>query len=246
MDGGLFEGLQHLSGLTRVRVCIPARWASERLPGKLSKPWREGTVLAATVAVGASLGAGPVVVATDDDRIARLAAHAGAVLARTSTAPRNGTERVAEALAAGALGRPEIVINLQGDAVGASRAVLEAAIGALDHADLATVAVRSWDPDPHGRTTVTVRAGFAVDFSRAPLPPGDVPGARLLHIGVYAYRPDSLIEAAAMPMSDRERAESLEQLRWLAGGRKIAIAILDGPTSLAHAVDVRADLDLQT
>jgi len=202
-----------------------------------------GTVLGEAIRIGRGAGFGEVVVATDDDSIAAAAGAAGAAVARTSSEPRNGTERLAEALAAGALGTPEVVVNLQGDAVGASSVVVRAAVAALERADLATVAVRSRVSRARGRTTVTADSGFAVDFSRDELSPGDGGGARLLHVGVYAYRVDALRRVAALPMAERERTESLEQLRWLDAGLPIALAIVDGDARLAHAVDERSDLD---
>ncbi|MCP4873732.1 MAG: NTP transferase domain-containing protein [Proteobacteria bacterium] len=223
-------------------MCIPARLTSERLPGKLLAPWGGHTVLEEVVDIGAAAGFGEVVVATDSDRIAAVAAAAGAIVARTSSRPRNGTERIAEAAADGAFGHAEAVINLQGDAVGATPALIGAVAAGLLRADLATVAVRSTRPHAGGRTTVTAAGGFATDFARRELDPGDAGGARLLHVGIYGYRIEALREAAALAMTAREQAESLEQLRWLDHGRRIALAVVDGSAGLAHAVDRPDDL----
>ena len=215
---------------------------SERLPGKLLAPYRGHTVLEEVVAIGAAAGFGAVVVATSSDRIATVAAAAGAEVVRTSGAPRNGTERAAEALRRGGFGAVEALINLQGDAVGATPELLAAALAGLARADLATVAVRSGRADAAGRTTVTAAAGFAVDFSRRELDPGDAGGARLLHVGIYAYRPGALTEVAALGPTPREVSESLEQLRWLEHGRPIALTVVDVAEALAHAVDRSVDL----
>ncbi len=216
--------------------------SSGRFPGKLLAEWRGRTVLEATIGIGAACGFGAVVVATADDAIAEVAARAGAEVTRTSARPRNGTERVAEALASGALGDVDAVVNLQGDAVGATPALVRAAVDGLRRAPLATVATRSGDSDAGGRTTVTARGGFAVDFSRAELDPGDVDAARLLHVGVYAYRSDALAAVAELARSGRERAESLEQLRWLDRGWAVALEVVGGGVSGAHAIDRPADL----
>lgn len=238
-----------------IPVCIPARWDASRLPGKLLRPWGDTTVLGHVVRVAAGARLGPVFVLAADDRIAAAAVHldpAVAVLRPAGTCA-NGSERVAAALRQGLLGvpMPEIAVNLQGDAVGAEPWLLEAAVEALlsdPGADLATVAIRAPSAEWRGRTTVTVAGGRATAFSRALLPPGD-PGPAaagpevLLHVGVYAYRTEQLLQVAALPPGPAEEAESLEQLRWLEAGRAVAVRVVQGRAGLAHAIDRPGDLD---
>jgi 3-deoxy-manno-octulosonate cytidylyltransferase (CMP-KDO synthetase) len=229
----------------RARVCIPARWAATRLPGKLLRRWGERSVLERTAAIAIESGLGPVTILAGDPRIEAAARTIADVeVIRVEGPARNGTERIAAALQAGLLGTPELLVNLQGDAVGAEPGLLRAAVDALllDPAvGLATVAVPAPIAEAGGRTTVAVADGLALDFSRSPLPDGA--GATLLHVGIYAYRAATLLEVAAAPPSPREQAESLEQLRWLEQGRPIAVALHDGAPRLAHAIDTAQDLD---
>ncbi len=191
----------------------------------------------ARMAEGAGLGA--VTVLAGDDRILE-AARAWGLRAVAAFGPtRNGSERIAAAIEAGAIPRSEVVLNLQGDAVGATPDVLRAAVAALEAdpgAGLATVVVRA--ADGGGRTTASIAGGRALDFSREALLSD---GAVHRHIGVYAYRVDELLRVAALPPGPRELARSLEQLRWLEHGLPVAVAVLGGPTGLADAVDVETD-----
>jgi 3-deoxy-manno-octulosonate cytidylyltransferase (CMP-KDO synthetase) len=169
---------------------------------------------------------------------------------RVEGAYRNGSERIAAALRDGLLGRPmpALLLNLQADALGATPELLRAALHALRRAPdagLGTVAVRvpAADPAAHGRTVVLRKGSKALDFSRTPLLGGDEPpDVLLLHVGVYAYRAESLLRVATLPPGPREAAESLEQLRWLEHGLPVALAVVDGPARLAWAVDRPEDL----
>jgi len=227
-----------------VHVCIPARWAASRFPGKLLERHGDGTVLARTAATAVAAGLGPVTVLAADDRIEAAALSLpGVTVARSSGRARNGSERIARALQDGQLGEPELVVNLQGDAVGARPELLAAALECLladPEAELATVAVPAGPGGAGGRTTVRVEGGRATAFSRRPLTGGD--GRILLHVGLYAYRVGPLLEVAAVEPGPLERAESLEQLRWLEDDRPVAVAVVDGPAALADAVDRPADL----
>ena len=230
------------TGPTPVLVCIPARWQARRYPGKLLSRWGSATVLRRSIDVARAAALGPVVGVADDDRLLAEARRAGVVAVPSGPAPRNGTERIAAALRAGQLGSPEVVINLQADAVGAEPALLVAAVQGLHDRDagLATVAVGVRAEHPAGRTFATAEGPWAADFSRSTLPSGTAHRS-LVHVGVYAYRAPTLLDVAALPVSPREREESLEQLRWLHAGRRIALQVVDGPASLGHAVDAPAD-----
>jgi 3-deoxy-manno-octulosonate cytidylyltransferase (CMP-KDO synthetase) len=228
-----------------VPVCIPARWAAKRLPGKLLAVMPDGrTVLQTTVDIARLAGCGPVIVLAADERIERAADRLGVEVRRSIDPARNGSERIAEALRRGWLGvpMPGRVLNLQGDAVGARPEFLKAALAALDacpHAALGTVAVPLGTENPDGRTTVRRDGLLAVDFSRRAL---TNPEGLLAHVGIYAYRSAALLDVAALEPRAREVEESLEQLRWLETGRTIALSVVQAPSLTAHAIDVAGDL----
>jgi 3-deoxy-manno-octulosonate cytidylyltransferase (CMP-KDO synthetase) len=231
-----------------IPVCIPARWAARRFPGKLLQPLGDGTVLSHTVDIALRAGIGPVRVLAADARIEAEARRIGVEVIRIDQTCRNGSERIAAALQTGMLGSPmpELVVNLQGDAVGVPPSALAATVAALTSdpgASLATCAVWA-PPEEHcGRTTVTVSGGSAVSFSRQPLPPGTAaPNGLLLHLGLYAYRVPELLRVAASEPGLLEKRESLEQLRWLETGRSVALQVLPGLPSRAHAIDRPGDL----
>ena len=181
---------------------------------------------------------------SDDPRLDPLAA--GAAVHRVAGPWANGSERIAEAVRRGLLGTPEVVINLQADAVGASPLAIRAALHALGSdpvATLATVAVAVPRAQVSGRTTVAAVGGRALYFSRHALPAAHTGAATVLaHIGVYAYRVDRLLEISAAPAGPLEQAEGLEQLRWLERGDAVAVAVIAGSADLANAVDSAADL----
>jgi len=228
-----------------VPVCIPARWAASRLPGKLLARMPDGrTVLETTVGVALRAGCGPVFVLAADERIEQAAQGLGVEVRRSVDPARNGSERIAEALRRGWLGSPmpPRVLNLQGDAVGASPGLLRAALAALEtcpQAGLGTVALPAGSAEVRGRTTVLRSGTQAVDFARIPL---DNPEGILLHVGIYAYRSSDLLKVAALPPGPQEIATSLEQLRWLETGRSIGLTVVQACASEAHAIDTSQDL----
>jgi 3-deoxy-manno-octulosonate cytidylyltransferase (CMP-KDO synthetase) len=232
-----------------IPVCIPARWAAQRFPGKLLQPFGDGTVLSHSIATATTAGIGPVDVLAADKQIEEEARRVGAIVHRVEGPWRNGSERIAAALRAGLLGDPlpQWVINVQGDAVGLPSGALGACVQALiddPGVGLATCAVRGSLNDHQGRTTVTVSDGRALAFSRKPLPAGvGRAESLLLHLGIYAYRVEDLLDMANNEPGPLEQHESLEQLRWLEHGQAIAVTVLDGPAARAHAIDRPHDLE---
>ncbi|PTQ09409.1 3-deoxy-manno-octulosonate cytidylyltransferase [Sphingomonas oleivorans] len=240
---------------SRVAIIIPARFASQRYPGKplallrgaggRAKPLIERSWEAASLVSGIA----KVLVATDDDRIRVAAEGFGAAVAMTSSACRNGTERCAEALAA-LPDHVDVIVNLQGDAPLTPPGFVEALAAYLaDHpeAEVVTPVVRC-TPALHARlladqaagrvggtTAVLDRYGRALYFSKRVLP--HVPAERVgevglpifFHVGVYAYRRAALERYAALPPSPLELLEGLEQLRFLEGGISVATVELAPP-----------------
>lgn len=220
-------------------ICVPARWAARRLPGKLARIWRGRPVLSWAISAAIEADLGEVVLLADDERLLTIGRDLGVRSELLDAPARNGSERIAAALDAGLLGAPDRVVNVQGDAVGVTTEAIQSAAGLLRWGlPLATVAVPT-DAADHGRTTVQVEAAHpcarAVAFSREPRWPH-------LHVGVYAYDPAVLRRIAALPPGAEESRVSLEQLRWLEHGHDVAIEVLDAPASVADAVDAATDL----
>jgi 3-deoxy-manno-octulosonate cytidylyltransferase (CMP-KDO synthetase) len=237
-----------------VHVVIPARYGATRLPGKplraiAGRPMIEHVVRRATES-----GAASVVVATDDERIVAAVEGFGGRAVMTSKEHASGTDRVAEAVAA--LAGDAVVVNVQGDEPCIDPAAIRRAASLVeDGGEMATLATPIVDPEELFTTSVVKVVvdgrGVARWFSRAPLPwvrglfeagrPEELPAGIpfLRHLGLYAYRADVVRRLSAAPPDRYELAESLEQLRALALGIEIRIAIVDAP---GVGVDTEADL----
>jgi 3-deoxy-manno-octulosonate cytidylyltransferase (CMP-KDO synthetase) len=211
-------------------IVIPARWASTRFPGK-PLALIAGVSLIQRVherALG-SRRAGAIYVATDDQRIFDHVISFGGRVVRPEGEFATGTDRIAAALplieaADGA--RFDIVVNVQGDEPLIDITAVDDLIDRLESsgAGMATLACPiETDDELEARDVVKVTtdaAGNALYFSRAPIGSREV---SLRHIGVYAYRRQILEQFVRLPQSPLERAESLEQLRALQQGFKIAV-----------------------
>lgn len=239
-------------------VAIPARYAASRLPGK---PLRllGGEPLVLHVARRAlEAGAREAWVATDDARIADALAGSGVRIAMTSPDHASGTDRLAECAAIAGWSDDTVVVNLQGDEPFAPaegiRAVAETLVDS--GAPMSTLAAPIDDVDtlfdPNAVKLVRAGNGDALYFSRAPIPwprdafaldRGAMPagGHWLRHIGIYGYRAGFLPRFAAMPAATLERIESLEQLRVLEAGHRIAVRI--SPAPFPPGVDTPEDLE---
>src|SRR5688572_27730287 len=238
-------------------VAIPARYAATRLPGK---PLRllAGEPLVLHVARRAlAAGAREVWVAADDERIAAALDGCGVRVAMTSTAHASGTDRLAECARIAGWGDDTAVVNLQGDEPFAPAAGIRA-VAALMHggsAEMATLAAPVTDVetllDPNAVKLVRAEDGHALYCTRAPIPwPRDAfardrnrmpeRGEWLRHIGIYGYRAGSLQRFASLPPGRLEQIESLEQLRVLEAGYRIAVGIT--PEPFPPGVDTPEDL----
>jgi 3-deoxy-manno-octulosonate cytidylyltransferase (CMP-KDO synthetase) len=225
---------------------VPARFASSRFPGKPLAAIA-GLPMLQRVVEGAR-GAKrlrDVIVATDDARIAEACEKFGTRAVLTSADHANGTDRIAEVAAAL---DDEVVVNVQGDEPLIEGFVIDAAVAALletPEAPMATIVHRA-EPgalaDPNRVKVVLDRAGFALYFSRSPIPHRrDGADAELWqHVGLYAYRREFLARYVALAPTPLERAEQLEQLRALEHGHRIRAAVVEGWRSVP--VDVPADV----
>lgn len=235
-------------------ILIPARYASSRYPGKplvelrgatgVPKPLIQRSVEAARRVKGVS----GVFVVTDDERIAEACAPAQVGVIMTSPECRNGTERCAEALPQ--LHEPDLVVNLQGDALLTPARFVEALIERMERdseALVATPAIRLRSNEVEalrreeaagrvgGTSVVTDNAGRALYFSKRLIPylPSWALESALtpmkLHVGVYAYRPRALELYRDTAVSELETLEGLEQLRFLVAGVPMAVVEVDPP-----------------
>ncbi|MCL3883990.1 manno-octulosonate cytidylyltransferase [Marivita sp. GX14005] len=223
-------------------VFIPARYASTRYPGKPlvelagATGERKPLIQRAWEAAKGVSGIDRVYVLTDDARIADAAKGFGADVLMTSTGARNGTERCAEGLAQ--LDRdPDVIVNLQGDAPLTPHWFVEALIGAMQpgvqmatpvlkcDAQTLTNLVTDRREGRVGGTTAVMRSDrTALYFSKEVLPHvGGLsnPPEVWHHVGVYAYTPAALRAYAGWPEGPLERAEGLEQLRFVENGTPV-------------------------
>lgn len=229
-------------------AAIPARWGSTRFPGKaLALLCGEPMIAHVVRRAAAAQTVDRVLVATDDERIAEAAAAAGAEAVMTG-ACASGTDRIATA----ALGRRdwEIVVNIQGDeptlAPENIDAVIAGLMGAGGEIGMATLCY-PLEPDrvedPNAVKVIRRVDGKALYFSRSPIPHPRRPEiARpiwALHLGVYAFRRETLAKFVGLEPSPLELAEGLEQLRALENG--IDIVVFDAPRP-AFGVDTPEDL----
>ncbi|MBX9793429.1 MAG: 3-deoxy-manno-octulosonate cytidylyltransferase [Burkholderiaceae bacterium] len=221
-------------------VLIPARLASTRLP---RKPLADigGLPMIVRVAQQAALSAATqVVVAADDAEIVAACAAHGVAALLTRSDHVNGSDRLAEACTLLGLDGDAVVVNVQGDEPLIDPALIDACAATLPaHPDcvMGTAAhamtLASELANPNVVKVVCDRAGRALYFSRAPIPwwrdgsaagaPAIGPLAPLRHIGIYAYRAAFLRRFPSLPVSPLETIESLEQLRVLWHGERIAV-----------------------
>lgn len=239
------------------RVVIPARYASSRLPGKPLVDIGGRPMVLRVLERALLAGAESVTVATDDIRVQRAVEKAGYQALMTSPNHQSGTERLAEV--AEALEWPDdaLVVNVQGDEPLIDPVLIREVARQLvlhDDAVMATLAHPIHDHadfiNPNVVKVVPDEAGYALYFSRAPIPwPRDAFSAgqpiphdfgALRHIGLYAYRAGFLRIYASLSRSPLERHEMLEQLRVLWHGYRISLGVT--PTAPSPGVDTPEDL----
>lgn len=235
---------------------IPARYASSRFPGK---PLADigGMTMIERVYRQASKALDSVIVATDDSRIYDEVKRFGGEVVMTSEAHRSGTDRCYEAYVKSG-SDADVVINIQGDEPFIDPSQIEAVMQCFVDEPTTPIAtlVRRFDPalgwdalfNPNTPKVVLDNDGNALYFSRSIIP--YVRGHEWTewidsavfhtHVGLYAYRADVLGEITSLPQSPLELAESLEQLRWLQNGYRIATALTTSPTI---GIDTPADLE---
>ena len=233
---------------------IPARYASTRYPGKPLAILGGKTVIQRVYEQVKSV-LDDVYVATDDDRIYQAVLAFGGKAVMTRTDHKSGTDRIEEA--AEKIGsEADVIINVQGDEPFIQPSQIKTLMHLFDapETQIGTLgkpfeSIETIE-NPNSPKIVTDNRGFALYFSRSVIPYirgkerdswfGEYPF--LKHLGVYAYRREVLEEVTKLPMSSLEKAESLEQLRWLQNGYRIRVGLtdietvgIDTPEDLARA-----------
>jgi 3-deoxy-manno-octulosonate cytidylyltransferase (CMP-KDO synthetase) len=227
---------------------IPARYASTRFPGKSLANLDSRTILE-HVHERASMARylGPIVIATDDQRIYDAARGFGARVKMTRADHPSGTDRVAEV--ASAFDDVDLVVNIQGDEPLIDPGAIDAAILPLleePAIPMGTLKKRIEDSrevsNPNVVKVVTDRFENAIYFSRAIIPhfASHAGLALYKHIGLYVYRRNFLLKYSELPVGPLERAERLEQLRALENGFKIRVVETDYESL---GVDTPSDLE---
>ena len=222
----------------RTLAIIPARYASTRFPGKPLAPLGGKFVIAWVWECVASLPSlSKAVVATDDGRIAKAVTALGGKAMLTNSGHRSGTDRCGEVLerleAAGE--QYDVVLNVQGDEPFVKQEQLESLIGCFADSDtqIATLMTTIHESEellsPNNVKVVCDQKDRALYFSRQPIPylRGLAQEEWLQkhryykHVGIYAFRAETLKELVRLPQSPLEVGENLEQLRWLENGYSI-------------------------
>lgn len=226
-----------------VLAVIPARLGATRLPRKPLRLLGGAPLVVRVLERVRSLGlADEVVVATETDEVAGVVRAAGGRAMLTSEAHPSGTDRVAEVADHPDYARHDIVVNVQGDEPFMRGDAMAGAIAMVrDHGfELGTAAGRRDATilgDPNCVKVVRADDGRALYFSRAGIPflrdAADTPARDamvLQHMGIYAARRDALRRWVSLPPHPLEQVEKLEQLRALAAGLAMGVAVVDAPS----------------
>ena len=221
---------------------IPARYASTRFPGKPLAVLGGKTVIQRVYEQVKSV-LSEVYVATDDERILTCVEAFGGKAVMTRNDHQSGTDRIQEAVKKTGT-QADVIINVQGDEPFIQPSQIHTLMQLFEEpsTQIGTLGKRFENleavENPNSPKIVTDTKGFALYFSRSMIPYirgkaredwfGEYPF--LKHLGVYAYRREMLAEVTKLPQSSLEKAESLEQLRWLQNGYRIRVGLTDVET----------------
>lgn len=231
---------------------IPARYGSTRFPGKpLANIGGKSMIQRVYEQCIKCTSLSRIIIATDDHRIADHAKTFGEVM-MTSSSHNSGTDRCMEILNSIG-GGFDYLVNIQGDEPFIEPAQIEALVSLLSgDLEIATLAKVIQDNhqihDPNVVKVVIDKNGMALYFSRNPIPfQRSAPLQEwsrlhryLKHIGLYAFRSDVLRQITSLPVSNLEKSESLEQLRWLENGYSIKVGLTEKDT---QGIDTPEDLE---
>lgn len=237
-------------------VVIPARYGSSRLPGKPLLEIHGKPMVLHVLERAQESGAEGIWVATDDQRIADVVREAGGKVCMTRNDHPSGTDRLAEVATQLQLDDNAIIVNLQGDEPQMPASLVQQVAADMERfpdASMSTLYRPITDPqelfDPNAVKVVMDEQGYALYFSRAPIPwnrdsfaaPDKAqPSIHYRHLGMYGYRAGFLKRYSGWDESPLEQLESLEQLRVLWKGERIHLSeALEDP---GHGIDTEADL----
>lgn len=222
----------------KIIVCIPARYESTRLPGKMLAKETGKFLIQHTYeqAIKAKL-AEKVIIAADDERIVKACEQFGAPCILTDVSHQSGTDRIAQAVADE---QADIVVNVQGDEPQIEPGYIDKVAKLLvenENAEMATLAAKFTNvadvSNPNIVKVIIDNNGKAVYFSRSVIPfnrdSNGVGSADmyLRHLGIYAYRKDFLMRFTKMEQSSWEKTEKLEQLRAIENGVSILAGVVE-------------------
>ncbi len=244
----------------RFTVVIPARFGSSRLPGKPLADIAGKPMIQHVYERARASRAETVIIATDDERIVRAAKDFDSEVCMTRPDHPSGTDRLQEVASAYGMPSDTIVVNVQGDEPLIPPSLINQVADDLCHAPLAgaaTLCETITDSEqlfnPNIVKVVTDKDGYALYFSRAPMPwvrdtfsgprPAVLPAASIFrrHIGIYAYRVSLLNQYVQWDSCPLESFEALEQLRLLWNKQKIHVS--DTVETPPHGVDTPEDLE---
>lgn len=232
---------------------IPARYEATRFPGKLLQDLGGKTIITRTYeATVKTMLFDEVYVVTDSEQIQKEIENNNGKVLLSKKEHATGSDRIAEAVA-NLDEEVDIVVNVQGDEPFVNRNVLSKLLSVFNEVDAEKIDVASLIfplteveeiTNPNNVKVVVDTENFALYFSRAPIPyPRDNEQAFYYqHIGVYAFRKEALLDFTKLPMGMLEKAEKLENLRFLANNMKVKMVLtqeksigIDTPDDLAKA-----------
>jgi len=226
---------------------IPARFAASRFPGKLMQRIGEKTIIRMVYENAVAMNLfDEVLVVTDSDEIMNEILSAGGTVKKSTKDHQSGSDRIAEAIASMDV---DVVVNIQGDEPFVEKEPLQDLLNCFKDPNVAVASVmkRFGDGDepenPNQVKVVCNKNNDALYFSRSPIPfkrnrSADLPYFK--HVGVYAYRKQTLLDFTQWPMGALEQTEMLEQLRYLENG--VAIRMVETKTS-SIGIDTPEDLE---
>ncbi len=237
----------------KVTIIIPARYASTRFPGKpLVDLGGKSMLMRVYEQAGKAKGISDIIIATDDTKIQEHCINHGAKVCMTSTDHQTGTDRCVEVIE-GFSTKPDIIINVQGDEPFIQPQQIEQLINLLQqqHIQIATLCKKIDAVEdiinPNIVKVVKSTKDKALYFSRQAIPyyrDKQISEIYYKHLGIYGFKTETFLQLAKLPQSPLEKAENLEQLRWLDNGYAIYLAetdfqsvAIDTPEDVQKALD---------